>query len=556
MAEYKDEDVFAPDEEGRKYLGSVYIESDYDALPVAPDDNRYPKRGYYKDLGYKLIEIPRAPKLRHVIGPSAIGAGMSLGSGETLFWPNITAASGGYLFWMFWLGVLTQWVIDMEIERPAAVTGEGWPRTFARVHPGLAALFMIMGFFQWVWPGWASGAGKMAAYVAGLDPATNWQWVAAILMVIIFLIEMGGPIIYNAVEKAELIMVVVIMLVFLIALAISGAGGTYVEMWGASFAGFGRMDPRIDLMTLLGGLAYAGNGGVGNLMQAIWIKEKGFAMGAYQGRIENPVRVKEEEMEPLYPAGFVFDVDDELQMARWNAWWNVINWEHFITFVIPLIFATSITSAVAIHYAHGTQLGAIDMWLKEIFPKVGTGLADALAVGIFFALFTTQAAIVDSFPRFMSEAIYDLWLRDNPKWNISKLFFILLVIFVIWGIAIILSGIRQPWLLLVLGAGIAGIIMWFYNLFYTWYNTARLPSYFQPNWGRILAMWWAILFFGYFSILTLGNKFGLPREVAYEFPPSHPVMVTLWAIYILSFIYVAALSVKYKLNPIDKQAKQ
>jgi hypothetical protein len=196
------------------------------------------------------------------------------------------------------------------------------------------------------------------------------------------------------------------------------------------------------------------------------------------------------------------------------------------------------------------------MWLKEIFPKVGTGLADALAVGIFFALFTTQAAIVDSFPRFMSEAIYDLWLRDNPKWNISKLFFILLVIFVIWGIAIILSGIRQPWLLLVLGAGIAGIIMWFYNLFYTWYNTARLPSYFQPNWGRILAMWWAILFFGYFSILTLGNKFGLPREVAYEFPPSHPVMVTLWAIYILSFIYVAALSVKYKLNPIDKQAKQ
>jgi len=536
-------------------MGSVYIETDYDSLPEAPDDGRYPPRGYYKDLAYKLIEIPRAPKLRHIIGPSAIGAGMSLGSGETLFWPNITAASGGYLFWMFWLGVLTQWVIDMEIERPAALTGEGWPRTMARVHPGIAALFMIMGFFQWCWPGWASGAGKMAAYVVGWDPS-NWQMVAAALMVLIFLIEIGGPVIYNMVEKAELIMVVVIMLVFLVALFISGATGTYVEMWGASFAGFGRMDPNIDLMTLLGGLAYAGNGGVGNLMQAIWIKEKGFAMGAYQGRIENPVRVKEEEMEPLYPAGFVFDVDDELQMARWKAWWNVINWEHFITFCLPLFFATSVTSAVAIHYASGTKLGALDMWLQEVFPQVGHGFAIALAVGIFFALFTTQLAIVDSFPRFISEGLYDLWLRESSKWNISKLFFLFLVIFVVYGIAVIVSGIQQPWFLLVLGAGIAGLMMWLYNLFYTWYNTNRLPSYFQPNWGRILAMWWAILFFGYFSILTLGDKFGIPREECYAFPPSHPGMIVLWIIYIVSFVVVAALSVRGKLNPIDKRAGQ
>jgi len=556
LAEFREEDVFAPDEEGRKYLGSVYIETDYDALPEAPDDGRYPRRGYYKDLGYKLTELPRAPKLRHIIGPSAIGAGMSLGSGETLFWPNITAASGGYLFWMFWLGVFTQWVIDMEIERPAAVTGEGWPRTFARIHPAVAWIFCILGFFQWVWPGWASGAGKMAAYLVGWDPS-NWPMIGVVLMIIIFLIEIGGPIIYNMVEKAELVMVFVIMAAALIAFFMSGAYASYGNLWASSFTGFGRIDPRVDLMTLLGGLAYAGNGGVGNLGQALWIKEKGFAMGAYQGRIENPIRVPEEELEPLHPAGFVFDVDDELQMARWKGWWRVINLEHFITFCIPLLFATSILAGISTHFASGTTKGALDMWLYDIFPNVSHGLAVMLAITIFFALFTTQAAIVDTFPRYWTEAIYDLWLRENPRWNVSKLFLIFLVLFILWGIAIILSGVGQPWFLLVLGAAISGVIMWLYNMVYTWYNTARLPSYFQPNWGRILAMWWAILFFGYFSILSMGNAWlGIPREECYAFPPSHPGMIALWIIYILSFIYVAARSVQYKLNPIDKRAGQ
>ena len=558
MVEFREEDIFAPDEEGRKYLGSVYIPTDYDALPEAPDDGRYPRRGYYKDLGYKLTELPRAPKLRHIIGPSAIGAGMSLGSGETLFWPNITAASGGYLFWMFWLGVLTQWLIDMEIERPAALTGEGWPRTFARVHPGLAALFMIMGFVQTVWPGWASGAGQMGAFLLGMDPsgtAYDWRIISTILMIIIFLIEIGGPVIYNMVEKAELIMVFVTVVFAFIAFFITGAYGEYGTLWASSFAGFGRMDPSIDLMTLLGGLAYAGNGGMGNLMQSIWIREKGFAMGAYQGRIENPIRVPEEELEPLYPAGFVFDSGDELQVARWKAWWKVINLEHFVTFVIPLIITTSILATIAIHFASGTTKGALDMWIFEIFPQMGHGLGVVTAIVIFFALFTTQAAWVDSLPRFMADTIYDLWLRESKRWNISKLFFLFLVIDIIFAITVILSGIRQPWFLLVLGAGIAGIIMWFYNLFYTWYNTNRLPSYFQPNWGRILAMWWAILFFGYFSILTLGDKFGIPREECYAFPPSHPGMIVLWIIYIVSFVVVAALSVRGKLNPIDKRQK-
>jgi len=75
------EDVYATDAEGRRYRTTVFIPSPYDELDVAPASVEYPDRGDDEPGGgYRLLDLPKAPKLRHVVGPSAIMLGASLGS--------------------------------------------------------------------------------------------------------------------------------------------------------------------------------------------------------------------------------------------------------------------------------------------------------------------------------------------------------------------------------------------------------------------------------------------------------------------------------------------
>lgn len=68
--------------------------------------------------------MPRVPRVRHLIGPSIIAAGMGLGAGEFLLWPNLITVNGYSIWWLFWIGVMTQFLVMGEIERWTIATGE------------------------------------------------------------------------------------------------------------------------------------------------------------------------------------------------------------------------------------------------------------------------------------------------------------------------------------------------------------------------------------------------------------------------------------------------
>ena len=59
----------------------------------------------------------------------------------------------------------------------------------------------------------------------------------------------------------------------------------------------------------------------------------------------------------------------------------------------------------------------------------------------------------------------------------------------------------------------------------TIYNTTRLPEHLQSGWGRVVAMWWATGFFGYFSVLLIGATLNNP-----EFGLSFPLFETTLAV--------------------------
>lgn len=519
------------------YPTARYTPVAYDNLEEAPATDDHPDRG--EGGSFRLLDLPKVPRLKYVVGPSAIMLGASLGSGETLFWPQLVAQYGWLLYWIFLAGVAVQFVVNTEIQRWTLATGETIFRAMERLHPTVPAAFMLGGFISLGWPGWAANAARVGA--AGLSlgtyevlgvPVVGWRVLGILLMVFIWVTYQVTPLMYNVVERLQ-ILLIVLSLTFALALfalvgSVSSIGGVPS---GAS--AFGDQPPVTAVAVLLGAIAYAGAGGYLNLSQSLWIREKGYGMGRYQGRIKNPFAG--DDPETVHEDGFSF-LPESPNIERWRGWWRVTQLEHFLTFAVGLVVVTTAMVATAVTHAPGTSRSAVDMWLVGIAPSVGP-LAGALVyVTLFLALFTTEYAIIESFVRNSSDVIYELYGRD-AGWDLPRLFWGLLTLFCGWGVLILLLPIgMDPFNLLVVGAAMSGLIMWPYIVVVQLLNATRLPEHTMPGWGRTVAMWVAAAFFGYFSVLLIGIV--LAAETGIELFAIQPTVLgsgvggyVLWATY-------------------------
>ena len=516
--EVRDGDVYTSPEEGREYRGSSYMPTAYDNLDIAPETDHYPDRGRDGD-GYRLLDLPRVPKVRQVVGPSAIMLGASLGSGETLFWPVLIAQHGWALYWAFFFGVLTQFFINTEIQRWTLATGESVFRAYERLHRFWPAFFLVLGFVSLGWPGWAASAAKVGAIGLGIEQLTlqlplvdmvAWRLFGIVLMVLIWSSYQLTPLMYNVVERIQIVLVSIATL-FAIALFVALGSINELANVPGGIVSVGTIPPGGDIAIFLGGLAYAGAGGYLNLSQSLWIREKGYAMGRYQGRIKNPI--VGDDPEPVERSGFTFP-PTVTNMRRWAGWWRLAQLEHFLTFVVGLLVAATMMMALAAEYAFGTADDGVAMWAEVIVPQVGAIGGALIFMTLFFALLTTEYAIVESFVRNSADVIYELHGRQ-AGWSLPRIFWIMLTVFILWGILILASPnpIEQPFGLLVIAAAMSGVMMWPYTALLLVVNTRLLPEHTQPGWFRLATQWWASAFFGYFSVLLIGNwltRFGLP----------------------------------------------
>ena len=535
-----DADIYAPDEEGSEYFDSVFRPTNYDGLEDAPKTGDYPDQegsyGMAQGGGYKVFDLPKVPKIRHIVGPSAIMLGAALGSGETLFWPTLIASNGWALWWAFWVGVATQFFINTEIQRWSMATGESIFRAYERIHLVWPWFFLLAGFFHVGWPGWVSGAGEVGAAWVGLDRSLWWA-IGIVLFIFIYVSYQIHPIIYLVVEKAQTVLMGVAISFAIILIFIAGAVGQLPSMAVGAFQ-FGTLPAEMDIAVFLGGLAYAGAGGYINLSQSLWAREKGYGMSSYQGRVKNPLIG--DEPEAIHENGITFKAD-ELNMRRWRSWWKVVQAEHFLTFVLGLLIVTMSTASVARQFAAGTDQGAIAMWLDVIAPQLGGVVAFFLYGVLFIALFSTQYAILEAFVRNSVDIVYEGFGRARG-WSLDRTFWALLTVFTLWGIVIIGARFEQPWILLVIGAAIAGVMMWPYNALTIILNVTKLPEHVQPGWARIVAMWWATAFFGYFSVLLIADqlvsRFGLETfATSPAVAGSSTGAYVLWALMILVQLY-------------------
>ncbi|MEV0087387.1 Nramp family divalent metal transporter [Saccharopolyspora sp. NPDC050642] len=71
--------------------------------------------------------------LRKVLGPSVLLLAGAIGYGEYVLWPYISSQVGLTLVWLALIGILTQYFLNMEIERYSLATGETAVTGFSRL---------------------------------------------------------------------------------------------------------------------------------------------------------------------------------------------------------------------------------------------------------------------------------------------------------------------------------------------------------------------------------------------------------------------------------------
>lgn len=471
---------------------------------VIPCDKLPPVR--YRDL-------PEAPSWRKLFGPSVLLLGLSLGSGEFVLWPYITYQFGFVAFWACMVGVTTQYFINMEIERWTLATGESAITGFCRLWRGWAWVFLVANVVPWMWPGWASGAATLLTWEVGGGEVTRTAYSIISLLAIGAALTLG-PVVYNTVERLQKLLVAFIFL-FMGVIFVLVVDLEHVSDMVVGIASFGTIPEGMALPLLLGALAFAGAGGTMNLAQSNYIREKGYAMGRYAGRLTSPITGRAEVVADI---GSHFEHTED-NLRRWRDWWRLADREHLLNFYLLSVVSLMMLSLIAYSTARGTpdlqegfafiraegefigvQYGG---WMQHAFHWMGIAI-----------LLTTELGLLDACARISTDIIKVNWLRDSDTWTDSRLYYTLLWGQIGIGCVIMLIGLAvpdlsKPLVLLVLSAALNGGVMLVYSGLLLWLSKRVLGGSIRLSPIRLVAMIWACGFFGYFTIITLENE--LPK---------------------------------------------
>lgn len=555
-----DDPIRAPDGEGRAYREGVYIPLPEAELPTAPEDARFPRRGHgpaYRVHG----EVPRVPRLRHLIGPSVIAVGMGLGAGEFLLWPNLITVNGYGVLWLFWVGVLTQFVVIGEIERWTIATGESVFGGMARLDrralwPWFFLVATLAGFF---WPGWASQSAEFTAQIIGGVTGTrlDWQPIALVMLLVIWLGLAVSRVVYNALERFELILVMALFPLLLVALFVVGVVPGEVLALFKGAASVGNVPPAMvtgkQFPTLLIAVAYAGSGGTLLLAQSLWLRDKGFGMAAYQGRIAG-IRGRNEEVSET---GYVFDASAPGALARFRAWMRVAEQELLVTFVFLILLSVVITGLL-VTATLGTgnaelagDLSGMVVRQGEVLERAGgSWIRISFLLGGACVLFSTQVGIVDTVTRICGSVFYERWGRRTSFWTLKRVFLFFLTAFVLASMGIVLLSWGggetverlQPDFLVLIAGPFTIASMYAFALVVGYMNARRLPAPLRPPAWKRWGMVWAAVLWGWFTAEQLARVV-LTRTGAdpalVEAIRAEPVRVVLYGLWLLSVAWFA-----------------
>ena len=297
-------------------------------------------------------DMPEPLPLTKILGPSVILAGLGVGSGEYIIWPFITSAVGPAFLWAAVLSVTFQYFINMEIERYTLVTGETAIAGFVRRWRHWGWIFCLFTLVPNMWPGWATGGVTAFTFLIG---GGNVGYITVGVMIAIGFSLTMSPVVYKTLERAQFFKVALTLVFLSVAIVAAIKPSAWADLPQA-VTGFGTLPDAtaIPITLLLSALVFAGAGGVNNLAQSNWIRDKGFGMGAYIPRIVSPITGEDVAL----PTTGVMMRTDAANLARFAVWWKRANTEQLVSFWFICIFSIVTFSLLAHSTISGQQFSA------------------------------------------------------------------------------------------------------------------------------------------------------------------------------------------------------
>lgn len=460
---------------------------------------------------FKNKELPKALPLRKIVGPSFIILGLGLGSGEVILWPYLASNYGMGIIWGAIIGLTFQFFMNMEIERYALARGESIFVGFARKFRGISRWFLASTFAPWIWPGIAAASATLFGHVFGL-PADKTKYLSIAFLVFMGLILSLGPVLYKTVERLQKFLITVgVPSIFIMSILLADRADWTAVTKGVVGVGDGffLLPAGISIASFLAALAYAGAGGNLNLAQSFYVKEKGFGMGKYSGKITSLITGAKRDNKPLL-TGTSFALTKE-NKREFKKWWRNVNIEHFVVFWLT----GSITIVLLSLLAYATTFGAagnksdISFVIRE---SVAIGQQLAPFLGTFFlvvtgaTLFGTQLTVYDATSRILTENTVIAMGGKIKEKSIPKVYYMVLWLMIFSGIGIFLAGFTQPLQLLFIAAVLNAVAMFIHTGLTLWMNKTSLPKEIGPNKFRTIAMSTAFVFYGGFSLYVIATE--------------------------------------------------
>src|SRR5918996_1581805 len=436
--------------------------------------------------GVEYRDLPEPKTLRRYMGASVILAATAMGSGELIIWPFITTQVGIGLLWFMAIGFITQYFLNMEIERYTLATGETAVTGFTRYWMPWGIFFILGAILPNAWPGWATSGATVLTFIF------EWGEGARIPIAIIFLVAIGlaltlSPVIYQTLEKVQMVLLGIILLFVVVALFIATNGSAWVSVVTEIPDGAGNFFQYAQIVgaaTLLGAIAFAGAGGANNLVQSNYVRDKQMGMGARIPR-------------------FVSPITDEENMRRWRTWWRIANQEQLIVFLgigllITIVLSVLVYSTVGVQDL-GRDLDFIraegEILSEVIAPWFGT----FFFIAGFVVLFSTNIGVIDYISRLTADSLKVTFLRESTFWSESKIYVTVAWLIIVAGSIIMLTVSSQPLVLLIIASAGGGVVMFFYSGMLILLNRRALPEAIKLKGWRLPVMWLIFAFFGALS---------------------------------------------------------
>ncbi len=447
----------------------------------------------------EVREMPEPPRnYWRLVGPGIVAGGVGLSSGEFILWPFIASQVGLVLLWGALVGVVTQFFLNMEVERYTLATGETALTGFNRFWRHWGLVFAVLAYFANLWPGWAISSATLASYLFGGSPTI----IAVVSLLVIGFSLTFAPVVYVALERLIFVKVAAVLVLVVLGVAFAIEPDSWRAL-PAGFANVGTLPPGLSVALVFGAIAFAGSGGAQNLCQSNWIRDKGFGMGQYVPRLVSPVTGAPEAKDST-ATSYIFETTPA-NMDRWRRWWGFANIEQVCSFVLVTVVTIGLTSLLA----HSTLFGQPNLpnnvsFLKieaqELERTVGSWFGVLfLAVGAF-SLFGSAMGIIDYTSRLAADILKTTY---TPSASESRLYFWLVWGMVGLGCTILLAGMSQPITLLVISASTGGTIMFLYSFMLIALNRKMLPSAIRIGPLRTATLVWSTLLFGSLAVLTI-----------------------------------------------------